>query len=113
MSGGRFASGSGRGGRGSGGRSGRGGYGGRGSSGRGNFRRNDTGNTPENIKKEFTPHQVGKQQKITYDSMKEHVIMTAQRNCKNGGDLAAALRNGVDDTPGAEPVRTLETHTDG
>ena len=75
MSGGRFASGSGFGGRGSGGRSGRGGYGGRGSSGRGNFRRNNTGDTSENIKKEFTPHQVGKQQKITYDSMKEHVTM--------------------------------------
>ena len=47
MSGGRFASGSGRGGRGSGGRSGRGGYGGRGSSGRGNFGRNDTGGASE------------------------------------------------------------------
>ena len=89
MSGGRPTSGSGRGGRGSGGGSGRGGYGGRGSSGRGNFRRNDTGDTSENIKKEFAPHQVGKQQKIAYDSMKEHVIMTAQKNCKNGDDLAA------------------------
>ena len=112
MGGGRFDHGSGRGGRGSGGRSGRGGYGGRGSSGRGSFRRNDTGGTSENIKKEFAPHQAGKQQKIACDSMKEHVTMSAQKNCKNGGDLAAALRNGVDDTPGAEPVRTLETHTE-
>ena len=88
MGGGRFNHGSGRGGRGSGGRSGRGGYGGRESSGRGNFRRNNSGGASENIKKEFAPHQVGKQQKITYDSMKEHVIMTVQKNHKNGGDLA-------------------------
>ena len=112
MSGGRSNHGSGRGGRGSGGRSGRGGYGGRGSSGRGNFRRNNSGGTSENVKKEFAPHQAGKQQKIACDSMKEHVTMTAHRNCKNGGDLAAALRNGVDDTPGTEPVRTLEKHTE-
>ena len=88
MSGGRFDHGSGRGGRGSGVRSGRGGYGGRGSSGRGNFRRNNTGGTSENIKKEFAPHQAGKQQKIACDSMKEHVIVSTQKNCKNGGDLA-------------------------
>ena len=91
--------------------SGRGGYGGRGSSGRGNFRRNNAGGTSENIKKEFAPHQAGKQQKIACDSMKEHVTMSTQKTCKNGGDLATALRNGVDDTPGAELVRTLETHT--
>ena len=112
MSGGRFTSGSGRSGRGSGGGSGRGGYGGRGSSGRGNFRRNNTGGTSENIKKEFAPHQAGKQQKIAYDSMKEHVAMSMQKNHKNGGDLATALRDGVDDAPGTEPVRTLETHTE-
>ena len=112
MGGGRFDHGSGRGGRGSGGRSGRGGYGGRGSSGRGNFRRNNAGGASENIKKEFAPHQAGKQQKIAYDSMKEHVMMSTQKNHKNGGDLATALRDGVDDAPGTEPVRTLETCTD-
>eukprot|EP00957_Ditylum_brightwellii_P151162 11509735-Ditylum_brightwellii.AAC.1 len=64
MSGGRFTSGSGRGGRGSGRGSGQGGYGGRGSSGRGNFRRNNASGTSENVKKECAPHQAGKQQKI-------------------------------------------------
>ena len=86
----RSYGGKGHGGGGSGRNTGRG-YGGRwdGSSGQYNrYNRNGDNNNNGNKTYEFAPHSVGKQQKITYYSMKDHVILKIQKEYKCGNDIA-------------------------
>ena len=57
----------------------------------------------------FAPHAPGKPQKVTYDSLKDHILLQIQKSFKNGQDIADALRTLVDAEPGAKPSRRMVT----
>ena len=66
----------------------------------------DNNNTNNDAKKwEFAPHSMGKPQKVTCDSVKDHVALMMQKTHQNGDNTAEALRNDKDVVPGAEPTR--------
>ena len=52
----------------------------------------------------FAPHAPGKPQKVTYDSLKDHMLLQIQKSFKNGQDVADALRSSADAEPGAKPA---------
>ena len=62
-----------------------------------------------NVELKFVPHYSGKQQVVTYDSVKEHIIQHIQKNYKYGNDMAKALRNDAYSTSpgGPEPIRVV------
>ena len=42
----------------------------------------------------FTPHGIGRdKQTVTYDTVKDHIVQTVQKNYKHGLDVAQSLRN--------------------
>ena len=96
------------GGRGSGRGSGRSHGGGRGASRSNNSNSNNTNNDTK--KWEFAPHSVGKPQKATCDSVKDHIVLMTQKTCWNGNDMAEALRNNKDVVPGNKPTRQTVKH---
>ena len=56
----------------------------------------------------FVPHYTGKQQVVTYDSVKEHIIQHIQHTFKFGSDMVNAIRNDEYGTPGGgRPRRQL------
>ena len=95
---------SGRGGRGNyhGGRSGRGS--GR-SGGRGNNNNNNRSGGTGKDEMKFVPQYSGKQQIVTYDTVKDHVILQIQKNYKHGSDIAKAIRDESYAGIGSKPVR--------
>ena len=102
-----------RGGRGRGGESrGRSGQG----RGRGRSRGNGTGgrSTPSRAPDmKFTPHGIGRdKQTVTYDTVKDHIVQTVQKNYKHGLDVAQSLRNEeLVKIEEAEPIRKLSQKT--
>ena len=57
----------------------------------------------------FVPHYSGKQQTVTYDTMKDHIETHIQKSFKYGNDMVKALRN-MSYTPdpfGSTPIRKL------
>lgn len=53
-----------------------------------------TKNTSISDEKLFALHHPGKPQKVTHDSLKEHLLLQMQMKLKNGSDIADALREG-------------------
>ena len=74
-------------------------------------RNGGAGSTSQEKKYEFAAYQMGKQQLVTFDTMKEYVILKIQKDYKKGGDIAEALRTGIDDVPGTKPIRQLVSYT--
>jgi hypothetical protein len=62
----------------------------------------------------FTPHGIGRdKQTVTYDTVKDHIIQTVQRNYKHGLDVAKSLRNeAITDLKDVLPARALSTKAD-
>ena len=75
-----------------------------------NTNRNSNSN---NSKLEFTPHYSGKQQVVTYDTVKDHIIQLIQKNYKFGIDIVKAIRNDKYEVHpgGTQPTRQLATLT--
>ena len=96
------------GGRGSGRGSGRSSSRGRGSTGR--QRSTSTVNNNQTNEMKFAPHYPGKPQKVTYETLKDHIILQVQKTYKYGGDIADALRSMTTTTTAvAEPTRRTVT----
>ena len=57
----------------------------------------------------FAPHTPGKPQKVTYDSLRDQILLQIQKSYKNGQDIADALRLNVDAEPGTKPTRVMVT----
>ena len=97
-----------RGGRGSGRGSGRSG---RSSSSFNSNNKSTTKTTSSNNKNEeikFAPYYTGKQQMVTYDTVREHVIQQIQKNFKCGSDMVKSIRDGAYGAiGGGKPVRQL------
>ena len=77
-------------------------------------RGNNTKNNPTTAELKFTPHYSGKQQMVTYDAVKEHVIQQIQKNYRYGIDMAQSLRNMqyTAEPGGTRPVRQIVTMED-
>ena len=93
------------GGRGSGRGSGRSNGRGRGSTGR--QRSTSTTNNSQANEMKFAPHYPGKPQKVTYETLKDHIILQVQKTYKYGGDIADALRTMTATTALVEPQRQV------
>jgi hypothetical protein len=63
----------------------------------------------------FIPHYSGKQQTVTYDTVKDHIIILIQKTYKHGSDIAQAIREGADpaEIGEGEPERELVTLPEG
>ena len=69
-------------------------------SGRFGNRRNKSGKKPNNngtmnssmMEMKFAPRYPGKPQKVTYDHLKDHIIILIQNTYKNGQYIAEAIR---------------------
>ena len=62
----------------------------------------------------FTPHGIGRdKQTVTFDTVKDHIVQTVQKNYKHGQDIAKSLRDKarINLAP-VTPKRTLSTSTD-
>ena len=61
----------------------------------------------------FTPHGIGRdKQTVTYDTVKDHIVQTVQKNYKHGLDVAQSLRNEeLVKIEEAEPKRKLSQKT--
>ena len=71
----------------------------------------DNDDTNDDAKKwEFAPHSVGKPQKATCGSVKDHIVSMMQKTCWNGNDMAEALRTNNDVVPGNKPTRQTVKH---
>ena len=59
----------------------------------------------------FVPHYTGKQQTMTYDTVKDHIIQQIQKTYKYGLDMAKMLREmEYNQTPGGTtPIRKVVT----
>ena len=77
----------------------------------GNRRQDVTSTSKNNDEMKFTPHYPGKPQKITYDTLKDHIIIQIQKTFKNGQDIADLLRTETDKIPGTVPTRNTVTFT--
>ena len=93
----------------SGGRgSGRGGRGLGRSNGRGNgSRNNNNGSNNKDDKMKFTPYQEGRVSRVTYTSVKEHIINSIRKTYKNGADIANYLDTRDKEQYGTKPVRAV------
>ena len=75
------------------------------------------GGTPKNTtteKKaavmEFAPHTAGKHQSVTYDAVKEHILLKMQKEMRHGHDLVKNLQlhKVYTDVPIVKPERKVE-----
>ena len=61
----------------------------------------------------FFPHAVGRQQAVTYDTVKDHIIINIQKSFQGGDDIAESLRDmKVIDLEKEKPVRQLSENKD-
>ena len=70
---------------------------------------NNKSNNNNNQEIKFVPHYSGKQQTVTYDTMRDHIETHIQKTVKYGNDMVKAIRN-MSYTPspiGSAPVRQL------
>ena len=74
-------------------RSGRSGGRGNNNNRRSNHSNHNSNNNNKNVELKFVPHYSGKQQMVTYDTVKDHVIHQIQKNLRYGIDMAKALRD--------------------
>ena len=57
---------------------------------------------------EFTPHIAGRHQKLTYDTVKEHILQELQKDLKNGSDIVVNLRGNTNiGIPVSKPKRKI------
>ena len=77
-----------------------------------NFNRgNENHGNSQSSEMKFIPHYTGKQQMVTYDSVKDHIVQQIQKSFKYGNDIAQAIRDMVyeDDLGGGRPTRQTVT----
>ena len=55
----------------------------------------------------FAPHYPGKPQKVTYETLKDHIILLLQKTLRYGGDVATALRTMNSTFVETAPVRNV------
>ena len=63
----------------------------------------------------FFPHQTGRQQSVTFDTVKDDISQNIQKNCELGQEVATMLRNlEKTDCEGKEkkPTRTISQKSD-
>ena len=73
-----------------------------------------TNNNSKNEEIKFVPYYTGKQQMVTYDTVKEHVIQQIQKSFKYGSDMVKLIRDRQYGTIGAgKPVRQLAATGNG
>ena len=98
-----------------GGRGQNGGRGYRGGRGTGRYQGTRTFNTSSKLEmKLLYPHGIGiERQTVTYDTVKDHLVQTVQKNFIHGQDIAISLRDlQVKDLSKLKPVRLDSTASD-
>ena len=53
----------------------------------------------------FTPHFPGKMQKMTYDILRDHILNQVQCTFRHGNNIAKAIHNMMDMTPGTQLIK--------
>ena len=87
-------------------------------SGQSNNRRNNrsrnsgrgSNNSSQSSEMKFIPHYSGKQQVVTYDTVRDHIVQQIQKTFKYGNDMAKAIREmeyNNDNLSGVKPTRQL------
>ena len=62
--------------------------------GRGSNQRRGSQNKKNNTTElKFYPHQMGRQQGVTYDTVKDHILQTIQKTNNLGKEVATSLRD--------------------
>ena len=56
-------------------------------------------NNEDSDEMKFAPHYPGEPQKVTCDTLKDHIVMQVQKTFKNRQDMADALRTETDIPP--------------
>ena len=72
-------------------------------SGRGSNEKNNK-NNKNNEEMKFAPQTGGKTSKVTFDAVKEHIIVSIEKNCKHGADLVECSEKGNKDHSPAKPI---------
>ena len=83
-----------------------------GTPGRGSGRSGGSGNNNSKVNRDkeilFTPYYSGKQQYMTYDTVREHIIQDIQKKFKYGSDMVKAIRDDAYTDPGqGKPARQI------
>ena len=79
--------------------------------GRNSNRGNNNNSHSQSSEMKFIPHYTGKQQMVTYDSVKDHIVQQIQKSFKYGNDIAQAIRDMVyedeNNLGGGKPTRQI------
>ena len=73
-------------------------------------RGNNNNSNSHNSEMKFVPHYSGKQQMVTYDTVKDHIVQQIQKTFKYGNDMAQAIREmeyDDDNLGGGRPTRKV------